>query len=145
MKVVKTDKEYSWLELPVVLDGYHKMAHITLKFFGTAAINIGVVELMVSQYESSIENYDLDDFEFEPAIFINPDGTHLVLKLTDYPYYFSAIHQQFDLIKDDHVPYIPHITVDKDYWQIVVGKGLKFKDVVKAIINETQLYVGKYV
>lgn len=96
--------------------------HLTLKFFGSADIDPRAVERLV---DSRVHEYwEPRDFNWESRIWpTRTEAVHHVLVLTKYPEAMRFQHRLFDIIRDQHTPWNPHITVPKNFFFMVEDQG----------------------
>lgn len=121
MKLIEVDKPYSWLSWPVTLKNCKEPSlHLTLKFFGHAKIEPAVVEEVLAN-QPRIEGIDVQwlrqRLTWVPEIFSGP--VHVLEFNNAYTSLIRRIHSEFALIKDQFIPWRPHITVPYDYWNCV--------------------------
>ncbi len=117
MKLFKIDKPYSWLQWPVTVLSCTQDLHITAKFFGSIELDESAIEIRIDKGLFLPNRL----FEWKPTIF--GDYTY-VLELTRVPPALFAVHSTFSIVKDQFTPWRPHITVPKDYWELVKEKNL---------------------
>lgn len=133
------EKPYSWLQFPVTLKGLEADAHMTLKFFGEAAINHYAVEKKLT-IEPAMQDWE---FDWKPQFWNSPftHQNYWVLAFTKYPAALDRMHDLFDIINDEHKPWIPHITVSKKYFLLVEDQGFTPVD-CELKFGEVELCLG---
>jgi hypothetical protein len=121
MKIInKPDKAYSWLQWPVRMRatqaGTH---HMTLKFFGETLLNVQAIQDRIG--ENLHLTWTAEEFQWEARYWSSATDytNHYVLAFTKYPKTLDLAHNIFAVIKNQHDPWVPHISVDKDYFLMV--------------------------
>lgn len=145
-RVFFPDKPYSWLQLPVTLKGYpeNKNAHLTVKFFGATDLDHLAIEKRVDHHAlHKALNQQLDEIVWEPKFWSSPHdhGNYYVLAFTKYPLILAFVHQAFDAIKDPYIPWIPHITVTREYFFLVEDQSFTPKE-CELVFGEAELCLG---
>ncbi len=132
------DRSYSWLQFPVRLKRLpqERHPHMTLKFFGEASIDPYAIEARIAA--DVHQSLKAEDFAWEPRFWSSPfdHRNYHVLAFTKYPTILDFMHKLFDVIKDQYIPWTPHITVPKDYYLLVEDQafspaecGLEFGEI----------------
>lgn len=144
-RVFYPDRAHSWLQLPVTLKGLDTKInpHLTIKFFGATEIDVYAVERRASPVLHETMNEALAEFVWEPKLWSSPGmyTNHYVLAFTKYPTMLAIQHKMFDLIKDQYIPWTPHITVTKEYFLLVEDQGFTPAE-CKLEFGEAELCLG---
>lgn len=141
-KIFFPDKSFSRVQFPVTLKGCGP-AHMTLKFFGQADIDPYALEYRVGTNAHIALNEKLSKFEWAPKFWSSPHdhANYYVLAFTKYPSILDFMHKTFDLIRDQYIPWTPHITVTKDYFLMVEDQAFTPVD-CKLEFGEIELCLG---
>lgn len=141
-KLFFPDKSFSWLQFPVALKGLmpEKHPHLTLKFFGSTEIDSYAIENRIGT--NVHEALKTEEFGWTPKLWEAPADVHYVLAFTKYPPVLKLMHDMFDIVKDQYIPWTPHITVPKDYFLMVNDQGLTPAD-MGLQFGEVELCLGK--
>ena len=135
MKIVEINKPYSWLQLPVTLDGLvMSNPHLTLKYFGRVPLD----PLAISKRVDKNMYLPTDKIVWRAEIF---NGLARVLELTQYPAALISAHETFSIIKDQFEPWRPHITVPLEYWNVIRDGGQTPQE-MNLRFGTPELYLG---
>lgn len=141
-KVFFPTKPFSWIQFPVTLEGYPvgKHPHLTVKFFGQADVDPHAIEKDVGPIEFDLR---AEDFSWAPKFWSSPHdhANYYVLALTKYPRALDFLHGRFDILRDQYIPWTPHITVTKEFYLMVDDQGLTPED-CKLEFGEIELCLG---
>lgn len=116
-------KPYSWIQFPATMKVTDGPVHMTLKFFGEAMIDHYAVERKLA----IAPELNAAEFEWKPQFWNSPftHQNYWVLAFTKYPPALDHMHGLFDVIRDEHKPWIPHITVSKKLFLLVEDQQFK--------------------
>ncbi len=119
--VYAPEKSYSWIQWPVSLKGLSPLykPHLTFKFLGTALLDPPAVKrrIMVDMHHT----LPVQEFAWEPQFWTSPIShtNHYVLAFVKYPRALDLWRISFDIIKDEYIPWRPHISVPNEYFLLV--------------------------
>lgn len=137
------NKSYSWLQWPVALKGLspEHHAHLTVKFFGATPLAPQAMADRVG-WDTHV-NWSAQDFAWVPKIWMSgeSEATHYVLAFIKYPTSIDFIHGLFKIVRDQYIPWTPHITVPKEYFLLVEDQGFSPKE-CDLTFGELELCLG---